>query len=114
MDERCPHYFKLRFTGVLEYRFIEYDHGYEDLEQHIGDYKSGLIEVLNSAYIENMASKGRRGNYPIGQRFGKYDDNPNSGGIFERDVRHFRLAFDEWGKLDVIAIRLFMEQAHSG
>jgi hypothetical protein len=109
-----PKYFRLRFDGVLEYRFIDEIVSYEDIETHKGDYEFGLIEILDSAYVENMASKGRRRELPVGQRFGKYDDDPNSGGIFERDVRHFRFAQDKWGKLDIIALRLSIEQASSG
>ena len=112
--DRVPRYFALQFGSVLEYRFIDEIVCYEDIETHSGDYAFGLIEILNSAYVENMASKGSRQDLPVGQRFGKYDNDPDSGGIPEADVRHFRFAQDEWGKLDVIAISLHIEQVHSG
>ena len=113
-DDAVHRYFHLQFSGVLEYRYIDEIVSYEDQEAHRHDFEFGLIEILDSAYIENMASKGRRGNYPIGQRFGKFDPAPGSGGIAESEVRHFRLAFDKWGRLDVIALHLSIEPASSG
>jgi len=45
--------------------------------------------------VENMASKGARRKH-AGQRFGEV--------IKESEVKHYRLAFDEYGKFDVIAL----------
>jgi hypothetical protein len=86
---------EITFDNVLEYRWIAGFVDYDDYPQHKQDYELGLIEVLNSAYVENMASKG-----PLrelsNQRFGAATK--------EKDVRHFRLGFDDYGCFDVIAL----------
>lgn len=91
---------EVTFVDVFEYRwqaeFIEY----EDLPCHRGDFTFGLIEILESQYVENMASKGSLRKYP-GKRFGS--------GIAESDVRHFRIAFDDYGRFDVIAMGVKVE-----
>lgn len=112
-DRHIP-YFEIEFSGVLEYRFIGHFAYYEDIELHERDYKFGLIEIFSSAYIENMALKGSRRDLPVGQRFGKYDNDPDSGGIFEADVRHFHFAQGEWGKLDIIALDFAITKVLSG
>lgn len=81
------------FSDVLEIRWIESDALYEEYPQHEGDYEFGLIEVLDSAYIETMASRGPCRDYPGNRIRG----NP------EAAVRHFRMGFDDWGELNVIA-----------
>lgn len=89
---------EITFSDVLEFRWIEYDAAYEEHPQHEGDFEFGLIELQNSAYIETMASRGRWREYP-GERIR---------GLPEAGVRHFRMGFDEWGTLDVIATKIAM------
>jgi hypothetical protein len=87
---------EITFSDVLEFRWIEHDAAYEEHPQHEGDFEFGLIEIQDSAYIETMASRGRWREYP-GTRI---RGDPESG------VRHFRMGFDEWGTLDVIATKI--------
>jgi hypothetical protein len=92
---RAPVFGVITFTDVLEYRWVADFADYEDYAAHKDDSQFGLIEIIASAYVENMASKGMWSSYK-GQRFGEV--------IKESEVRHFRLAFDEYGKFDVIAL----------
>jgi hypothetical protein len=85
---------QITFRDVLELRWIEDFAAYEEHPQHEHDYDCGLIEVLDSAYVEMMASKGREHVHP-GKRFGL---------IPESDVHHYRMTFDHWGTLNVIAL----------
>ncbi|HWS90119.1 MAG TPA: hypothetical protein VN282_24330 [Pyrinomonadaceae bacterium] len=91
----APAFGLITFTDVIEYRFVATFFGYEDHAGHESDFRFGLIEIVNSAYVENMASKGARRKH-AGQRFGEV--------IKESEVKHYRLAFDEYGKFDVIAL----------
>lgn len=43
------------FPDVLELRWIEHDAAYEEHPQHEEDFEFGLIEILDSAYVEVMA-----------------------------------------------------------
>ena len=88
-----PLYGEIVFSNILEYRFQVDFVEYEDLADHRDDYEFGLIEIHNSAYIENMASKGANAQFH-GQRFGQV--------IQESEIKHYRLAFDEYGRFDVI------------
>lgn len=113
-NDPAPHYFKLIFFDVLEYRYIDEMVSYSDLTFADEGYTPwALVEIFASEYIENMAANGRRGHLPKGQRFGKYNDDPDSGGIAESAVRHFRLRLDKWGQLDVIALNLSFVPAKS-
>jgi len=85
----------LTFTDVLEYRWVASGFDYEAYPQHENDYEFGLIEVVDSAYIETMVSRGMFREY-AGQRFGEV--------IPESSVRHFRLAFDDYGSFDIVAL----------
>jgi hypothetical protein len=82
-----PIFGEIAFQNVLEYRWIsdvlEY-YSYADDK----DFEFGLIQITNSRYLEDIASKGR---WPdaLGHRFGPY--------LEESKVKHFRLAFDEYG-----------------
>ena len=92
---------EISFSDVLEYRWKAFDLTYEDFPEHEEDYAFGLIEVTDSRYIENMAAKGPLRAQP-GQRFGPF--------LKEADVRHFRLAFDDWGELNVVALGVSVKQ----
>ena len=92
---------EITFSQVLEYRWISSLSPYEDIPEHKQDRAFGLIEILHSAYVENMASKGMRREYP-GERFGN--------GLKDADVKHFRLSFDEYGKFDIIAIEVSVKK----
>jgi hypothetical protein len=87
---------EVTFSDVLEFRWIENDVGYEEHPQHEDDYDLGLIEILDSAYIETMAARGG----------GREHAGIRIRGRPESEVRHFRMGFDEWGTLDVIATRV--------
>jgi len=88
------------FSDVLEIRWIDCDVSYEEYSQHEDDYEFGLIEVLDSAYIETMASRG------------VYRDRPGNRirGNPEAAVRHFRMGFDKWGDLNVIATKFSVRE----
>jgi hypothetical protein len=85
------------FSGVLEFRWIDADASYEEYPQHEDAFEFGLIEILDSAYIETMVSRGSGRDQPPGHRIS---------GIPEASVRHFRMGFDDWGELNVIATEL--------
>lgn len=89
---------EITFSDVLEFRWIEHDAAYEEHPQHEDDYDFGLIEIQDSAYIETMASRGGWREH-AGTRIR---------GRPESEVRHFRMGFDEWGTLDVIATAIAM------
>jgi hypothetical protein len=89
---------EITFSDVLEFRWIESAAAYEEHPQHESDYDFGLIEIQNSAYIETMASRGGWRDH-TGTRIR---------GRPESEVRHFRIGFDEWGTLDVIATKIAM------
>src|SRR5687768_3117220 len=53
-----PVFGEITFSDVLEFRWIENDVLYEEYPQHEEDYEFGLVEILDSAYIETMAARG--------------------------------------------------------
>ncbi len=91
-DEK-PVFGEITFSDVLEYRWVDAENEYF-LFPDEDDYKHGLIEILNSKYVENMAAKGSQRDRP-GKRFGPL--------VEESSVHHFRLAFPHYGCFDVIA-----------
>jgi len=93
------------FSNVLEYRWQEGYLEYEDFAAHKDDYEFGLIEVINSEYIKNMASKGVRADFSE-HRLGE--------GINDTEVKHYRLAFDEYGRFDVIALNVSVSEISEG
>lgn len=95
---------EITFKDVLEYRWIESEVEYEDFTEHEDAYEFGLIQIQESRYIERMAAKGPWRDFPQ-QRFG--------GTIHEEDIKHFRLAFDEYGRFDVIALGVVIREINS-
>lgn len=89
------------FSSVLEYRWQEGYLEYEDFAAHKDDYAFGLIEITNSEYIKNMVARGVRTDFPE-HRFGE--------GINDADVKHYRIAFDEYGRFDVIALSVSVSE----
>jgi hypothetical protein len=85
---------EVEFPGVYEFRFIDADFRYERHAEHLYDSRFALIEVENSAYVEEMAAKRDLG-YRTENRFGDL--------IPESSVKHYRMVFDEYGQYDVIA-----------
>lgn len=83
------------FQNVFEYRWMSDSIEYEEFDEHINDYDFGLMEIVNSQYVERIASKGPWREYHH-KRFGDV--------ISEEDVKHYRIAFDEHGHFDVIAL----------
>lgn len=90
-----PIYGEVTFVSVLEYRWVSQEFYYEDFPEHEADVTFGLVEMLNSKYVDNMARKGVFRNHPD-MRLGP--------GADEKTVRHFRMAFDDYGRFDVIAL----------
>jgi hypothetical protein len=95
-DASGPRRGQLVFSDVLEFRWVEANVGYEAYPQHEEDFAFGLIEILDSAYVETMAAHGGGRDYP-GERIR---------GQPESLVRHFRFAADDWGTLNIIATEL--------
>ncbi len=93
------------FSSVLEYRWQEGYLEYEDFAAHKDDYEFGLIEVINSEYIKNIAAKGVRADFSE-HRFGE--------GVDDAEVKHYRLAFDEYGRFDVIALSVSVSEISEG
>jgi hypothetical protein len=91
---RSPLLAEVTFTNVLEYRwvahFVDY---YPDDDE--GNFEFGLIQIVDSKHIEEMAAKGPWREYP-GRRFGDV--------IAEAEVKHYRMAFDDYGLFDIIAL----------
>lgn len=98
-----PVYGEVLFSDVLEYRWQADSVEYEDFPQHEDDFQFGLIEIHNSAYIDNMATKGVRGNLRE-HRFGA--------GIKDAEVRHFRMGFDDYGCFDIIALNVLANEVN--
>ena len=92
---------EITFLDVLEYRWIADVVDYEEHPQHHNDFEFGLIQITDSEYIKNMAAKGPWSHYP-GQGFGPT--------IPESHVKHFRLAFDEYGRFDIIALGISIRE----
>jgi hypothetical protein len=88
------------FADVLEFRWIEHDVSYEQYTEHEEDYAFGLIEILDSVYIETMAARGGGRDY-VGERIRGQPENL---------VRHFRFSADEWGSLNIIATKISIRQ----
>ena len=97
---RPPLLAEITFISVLEYRwvaqFVDY---YPDDDEE--NFEFGLIQITDSKHIEDMAAKGPWRNYP-GQRFGDV--------IAESNVKHFRIAFDNYGLFDVIALGVVVRE----
>jgi hypothetical protein len=91
---------EITFSNVLEYRWIESEYIYFPFPEE-NDYERGLIEILNSKHIENMASKGYQKKLS-GKPFGPF--------VKESDVHHYRLAFPEYGYFDIIALGISMKE----
>jgi hypothetical protein len=87
---------QLVFSDVLEFRWVESNVGYEEYPQHEEDFDFGLIEILDSAYVETMAAHGG-GRDDVGERIRGHP---------ESRVRHFRFAADDWGTLNIIATEI--------
>lgn len=85
---------RLRFLSVIEYRWGEQFFGgiYGNKE----DFKFALIEITDSEAISGLITTGMFADQPEGQRFG--------GVIDERELRHFRIGFDDYGTFDVICL----------
>lgn len=88
---------QLKFSTVFEYRWIHDMIEYTDFPEHKDDYENGLIEIRNSSYVENLASKGPKRDR-TGRRFGLY--------LAEEAVRHFRIGFDHYGIFEIIALEV--------
>ncbi len=87
---------QLVFSDVLEFRWIEHDAGYEQYPSHANDLAFGLVEILDSSYVEAMAANsGWRDHAGLRIR-----------GQPEDKVRHFRFVADDWGTLNVIATQI--------
>jgi hypothetical protein len=95
-------YGQIRFTGVLEYRWVDFDHLYSPYDDDQGE-GFGLIQITDSKWIEAMASKGWFQKYP-GQRFGP--------GVDESRIKHYRMTFDDYGAFDVIAFDFSVGEIH--
>ena len=78
------------FSGVLECRWIKSGLQYEDHTQHQEDRSPGLIEIVDSAYVTTMDMLG-------------WQHQPGRLRNYKDPVRHFRMEFEKWGQLNVIA-----------
>src|SRR5437660_2945979 len=87
-------YGEITFKGILEYRWVDFDHAYSPYEGDEQGEGFELIHITDSKWIEDMAAKGIFQKYP-GQRFGP--------GIEESRIKHYRLTFDDYGQFDIIA-----------
>jgi hypothetical protein len=102
-EDAAPRRGQLVFSDVLEFRWIEHDVGYEPYEQHRNDGNFGLIEILDSAYVETMAVHGGWRDH-AGLRIR---------GQPEGRARHFRFCADDWGTLNIIATELEIREAEA-
>jgi|SRR5579872_1877527 len=91
-------YGEIKFTDVLEFRWITESFDYTDFPQdHTVGVEFRLVEMLDSAYKENMLSKNMFSQF-AGQRLGHV--------IQEDELRHFYLDIYEYGSLHVLALRV--------
>jgi hypothetical protein len=95
-EDAPPRRGQLMFSDVLEFRWVEDDVDYEPYPQHANDFEFGLIEILDSAYVEAMAANSGWPDH-VGLRIRLRP---------ESEVRHFRFSADEWGTLDIIATQI--------
>jgi len=93
-------YGEIQFLSVLEYRWDDFDHYYSPYEND-EDLEFKLIRILDSQWVETMASKGWFQKY-AGQRFGPQ--------LSESRVKHFRIAFDDYGIFDVVALNIAIRE----
>jgi hypothetical protein len=90
-DGQPPPLANITFTGVIEYRWMHYMYHYLNGDG-IGRFR--LMEIINSEYVEEIAANSPWRRYS-GRRFGP--------SVRESEVKHFRLAFDDYGIFDIIA-----------
>jgi hypothetical protein len=97
LEENQPARFgQITFKDVFEYRFIDETIEYEEHDRHEHDGELGLVEITDSQYVETMLARSARAAGPAGRRLA--DHLPDS------EIRHYRILFDDYGKLDVIAM----------
>ncbi len=94
---------RIRFDGVLEYRWIASDQTY--FTDNETDFTFELIEILDSGQVARMLDRGMYADLPAGQRLG--------GTVDEAHLRHFRIGFDDYGSFDVVCLRLEVEGLRS-
>jgi len=97
---------EIRFNTVIECRFGWDTYFYDDFpevnemewEFLAANNELDFIEIVGSPYIENMLSKGLRSHLKDRMGGGSW------GGIQESDVKHYRIAFDNYGRFDILAL----------
>ena len=93
---------EITFTGVLEYRWVTFEYEYYPYDEELEESEGfELIQIIDSKWVENMASKSPFRNYP-NRRFGPF--------IKESDVKHFRISFDDYGCFDIICLEVVIRQ----
>jgi hypothetical protein len=104
-NENCPVYGELTFTNVLAYRWITEFLEYEEFPEHREDGSLGVVEVLDSRYIEEMSTKMlsrfRLGNVPW-KRLGL--------GINADEVKHYRIGVDDHGQYDIFCLGVIIKE----
>lgn len=84
----------LRFASVFEFRLVESECYYAMTNPD--DFEFAPIRILDSGHITLMIDRGRYRDEPPGKRFG--------GVVDEGDLKHYRIGFDDFGAIDVIAL----------
>jgi hypothetical protein len=85
---------RLRFERVYEYRWVADYSTYFLTDRH--NFKFALIEIQDSELIERMVAAKAYVDKPVGKRFSPWID--------ERDLRHYRIGFDDYGTFDVVCL----------
>lgn len=85
---------EITFAHVLEYRWVAFDYVYDDFPDYPLGVPFGLIAIADSRYVERMAALGPARDRP-GRRFGSRTT--------EAAIRHYRLAFDDYGEFTIVA-----------
>lgn len=99
-DGRQIRFSRVTFTSVCEYRWVFGETLYSLFNRD--DSGFSLIEIIDSDHIKAMVDRGMFATQPAGRRLGGVAD--------ERSLRHYRIGFDEYGRFDVIALGVEIEE----
>jgi hypothetical protein len=90
---------KITFPSVFEYRWVDSD--WNRVWPHPEDYEFGLIEIVNSEFVDRMIESSPYRSHPPGERLG--------GVLKEADVHHYRLGFADHGIYDIVSVMCVIE-----
>jgi hypothetical protein len=102
VEDAPRHRGELTFRTVLEFRFIDEMASYEEHDRHLDDGTLGLVEIVDSEYVRTMLERSPKAIGPAGRKLA--DTIPDDG------IHHYRLLFDDFGQIDVIALAVEVKE----